>query len=949
MRTCASCGRENPADRDFCECGEYLRWEPTGYMPAVTPEAAKQAVEQPAPPEEPLPVSEAPPPPQPPGNGHEAIPPPPPPPPAPPEPPSQAPETAGASITLRLPDRDAVHGETLAVGVEPGQREQVLAMVRNQSGIVDNYELRVDGLPDGWWSIFPDTVYLVPFGSSGTYEQEVEIHLHPPRTPEAEARIWDLQVVAHSKAHSRDAVSAPLALGILPYTETATNVRPERVKGRRKADFTVDVENRANAAVVVALEGSDPDSELQFGFDRPPAEITPGQSVQTTMRVKPAKQIWVGRAVDRRFEVTTLTGEEADERLAAEPETADAGPSPAARRGRLRIPGVAKPQVFKPQLYEPGVNIGPGGINFRKPQLRGPQLRGPQVPSKNLQLSNLKNLRGGGAAAAPAAPLLPSQGVFRQKAWLPWWLIPVLALLAALAVFLFMLLPRNVEVPDVVGSPSAFEAEEKLTASELRLAGQQKEKVTDEAEPGTVIGQTPAAGEKAEKDSEVSLLIAVGNGEVTVPKIVGKKLADAEKALRDKKLTLGQASPQPPDPAKEISSQIPAAGEVVKEGTPVDIFFPEPGTGGGGGPTGPGGNGGGDGGGGGDVTVPAIDGAPTEEYAQTVSDEGLVPEVKTAFDASEPGTLFATDPPEGTKVKAGTKVLLLVSAGSPSLAFDNDKDILRVNGASGEKLDPVAKGPGLEKDPAFSADGSRVAYVRDGRVFLADLEKPDEPADELTGEGEEFADLAWAPTADADVLAMGKVSENDRDLCLGRITSDGLTPQCLTEPDVTIGGAIHWAPNGKSLLAGGVSNTEQGVFGVVQWKTKHAFSSDPADWSKGKFVSDTSKPNEGLKEAALSPDGKRLALIAKIGNGPFELVLAKPGDFQLDKAKPTGVRACKLAWRPDSRALVIVQSDEVCDEEVGSLVSLPVSDPRKQQELNASGDNPAFEPLSLGG
>ena len=32
MRTCQSCGRENPPDRDFCECGEYLRWEPTGFV-----------------------------------------------------------------------------------------------------------------------------------------------------------------------------------------------------------------------------------------------------------------------------------------------------------------------------------------------------------------------------------------------------------------------------------------------------------------------------------------------------------------------------------------------------------------------------------------------------------------------------------------------------------------------------------------------------------------------------------------------------------------------------------------------------------------------------------------------------------------------------------------------------------------------------------------------------
>src|SRR3954451_23927670 len=43
MRTCQSCGKENPMDQDFCSCGEYLRWEPTGYMQAVTPEMAAEA------------------------------------------------------------------------------------------------------------------------------------------------------------------------------------------------------------------------------------------------------------------------------------------------------------------------------------------------------------------------------------------------------------------------------------------------------------------------------------------------------------------------------------------------------------------------------------------------------------------------------------------------------------------------------------------------------------------------------------------------------------------------------------------------------------------------------------------------------------------------------------------------------------------------------------------
>ena len=143
-----------------------------------------------------------------------------------------------ATIVLRLPEGDAAKGEVLHQAVEPGQRERVLALIRNQSGIVDNYDLRVEGMPEDWWSIFPGTVYLVPFGSGGTYEQEVEVHLHPPRGPEAEARVWELKVVADSKANRTVAASAPLALHIQPYIETATTLRPQRKKGRRKATST---------------------------------------------------------------------------------------------------------------------------------------------------------------------------------------------------------------------------------------------------------------------------------------------------------------------------------------------------------------------------------------------------------------------------------------------------------------------------------------------------------------------------------------------------------------------------------------------------------------------------------------------------------------------------------------------------------------------------------------
>ena len=223
--------------------------------------------------------------------------------------PAPPPEADPAAITLRLPEGDRGDpGSTLAVGVEPGGRARAIALVRNQSGIVDNFELSVLGLPDDWWSIFPGTVYLVPFGTSGTYEQEVEIHLHPPRTAEAEARIWDLQVAGHSRAHGRQAAAAPLKLGIQPFEEFTTKLSPERVSGRRKARYEVAIRNTANAPVTVALDAADQDDELAYKFTPATLEIAPGQSSRSKLLVRPPRQRWIGRPLEKRIQVFTNAG-----------------------------------------------------------------------------------------------------------------------------------------------------------------------------------------------------------------------------------------------------------------------------------------------------------------------------------------------------------------------------------------------------------------------------------------------------------------------------------------------------------------------------------------------------------------------------------------------------------------------------------------------------------------
>jgi hypothetical protein len=110
-------------------------------------------------------------------------------------------------------------------------------------------------------------------------------------------------------------------------------------------------------------------------------------------------------------------------------------------------------------------------------------------------------------------------------------------------------------------------------------------------------------------------------------------------------------------------------------------------------------------------------------------------------------------------------------------------------------------------------------------------------------------------------------------------------------------------------------------------------------------VTDISTPRKGVLDAALSPDGKQLAMITNLGSSFFRLMLAKPGDFLMTQAKPTPVHACKLAWRGDSQELMVVTANADCTE-AGSLVRFDVNDVNSQKQLGALGNDPEFQPIA---
>jgi len=297
MRTCSACGRSNPDDADFCVCGEYLRWEPTSHVRAVSSagKGAATVVDREQTAEEPRRAESS--------DEHD---------PSATLAPTALPDARGkdepgargaAALTLRLPDDEGPPDAAVAVEVEPGSQATIVGLIRNQSELVDNFDLSVHGLPEGWWTVTPPTAYLVPYGTSGTYEQQVEIHLHPPRSPEAHARAWPFEVVAVSRAHGGQAAAAPARVIVRPYFELATELHPERRSGRLKARYALTVRNRANARAEVAIAAEDADGECEFRFAQPSVAIEPGNALECPFTCLPPRQLWMGRTLERRFQV----------------------------------------------------------------------------------------------------------------------------------------------------------------------------------------------------------------------------------------------------------------------------------------------------------------------------------------------------------------------------------------------------------------------------------------------------------------------------------------------------------------------------------------------------------------------------------------------------------------------------------------------------------------------
>ena len=226
----------------------------------------------------------------------------------------EAPRPSGEA-SLVLAPVVPIMGAAGVPAVETGAVLSFVATIRNESQIVDNYDLAVLGLPEGWALVSPAAAFLVPLGSGrGDSELELHITIAPPRDYRSTAGIWTLELVALSRTHGTLAARAIADFEVRPFQAWSIEVVPVVNTGRLKARYRTAVRNDGNDLQSLWPAALDDSGKLRRKFARGKLVLAAGEVGTDTLTLRPRFPKPVGRTVEHRVGVDVLATEpEVDE------------------------------------------------------------------------------------------------------------------------------------------------------------------------------------------------------------------------------------------------------------------------------------------------------------------------------------------------------------------------------------------------------------------------------------------------------------------------------------------------------------------------------------------------------------------------------------------------------------------------------------------------------------
>jgi serine/threonine-protein kinase len=303
-----------------------------------------------------------------------------------------------------------------------------------------------------------------------------------------------------------------------------------------------------------------------------------------------------------------------------------------------------------------------------------------------------------------------------RRRW-PWVTLVLLLVLGLGALAFALTRDDKVEVPNMVGKPAP------QAVSELARLGLKSDvkPVESEAPPESVVSHDPAAGDKVEEGSTVTLRVSSGPGTKIVPEVRGKTEREAAKLLNEAGFKYSRQDESSTSIAEGRAIRTdPAGGTEQPTGTRVQLFVS----------TGPK-----------RVEVPDVVGLDVEDARDELSEAGLRAVVNRVESEKPEDEVTGQNPSEGTEVDEGTRVTISVSEGTdevavPNVEGDDEAEAVQTLEAAGFEV-RVLDEPGPPEDEGIvvrqQPSGGRAKDGSTVTIYVGVAEEEEEPPDDGSG------------------------------------------------------------------------------------------------------------------------------------------------------------------------------------------------------------------------
>jgi eukaryotic-like serine/threonine-protein kinase len=247
---------------------------------------------------------------------------------------------------------------------------------------------------------------------------------------------------------------------------------------------------------------------------------------------------------------------------------------------------------------------------------------------------------------------------------------------------------RYTSAPGLIGLTKA-QAAAAASAKGFHLtfdAGRFDEKIPKD----TVVGQRPAGNQRIVKGGTITLTLSLGPERYTVPDENGQPFDQAVADLTKLKLVpKRQDAYDDTMPAGNVLSTVPPKGATVQPGTEITVNVSK---------------------GKAPISVPNVIGADLATAQQKLQDMGLQVAVQQAQSDKPANQVIGQDPPEGSGLQKGDRIILTVSSGPPLVAVPDVSN----QGLSFDQASQVLAQAGLVAVKVFEFPGGQVRQQNPG-------------------------------------------------------------------------------------------------------------------------------------------------------------------------------------------------------------------------------------------